>query len=223
MSGSRRTYRTLPLDVPHSPAERIALSRRTSRTFPREVPHSVLHSPAERPSKIDAYFVACAVPTKTLEPSVTSEAQKYVLGKSHIPVDSEVVKSGTGLCQHVLKHVYGFYKIRSPEVMPSARPSRSAGPCRYISRRVTRGLAVGTPRLARGAVHVGPFRSLYRAVTGGHAVGTPKQALTGGHAVGTPKQARGAVSIPLPCSHRRVTRGLAVGTPRLACGAVSIP
>ncbi|KAI8492582.1 hypothetical protein Bbelb_296230 [Branchiostoma belcheri] len=67
MSGSRRTYRTLPLDVPHSPAERIALSRRTSRTLPREVPHSVLHSPAERPSKIDAYFVACAVPTKTLE------------------------------------------------------------------------------------------------------------------------------------------------------------
>ncbi|KAI8510456.1 hypothetical protein Bbelb_113720 [Branchiostoma belcheri] len=64
---SRRTYRTLPLDVPHSPAERIALSRRTSRTLPREVPHSVLHSPAERPSKIDAYFVACAVPTKTLE------------------------------------------------------------------------------------------------------------------------------------------------------------
>ncbi|KAI8495432.1 hypothetical protein Bbelb_268870 [Branchiostoma belcheri] len=61
MSGSRRTYRTLPLDVPHSPAERIALSRRTSRTLPREVPHSVLHSPAERPSKIDAYFVACAV------------------------------------------------------------------------------------------------------------------------------------------------------------------
>ncbi|KAI8496753.1 regulation of mast cell degranulation [Branchiostoma belcheri] len=60
MSGSRRTYRTLPLDVPHSPAERIALSRRTSRTLPREVPHSVLHSPAERPSKIDAYFVACA-------------------------------------------------------------------------------------------------------------------------------------------------------------------
>ncbi|KAI8510753.1 hypothetical protein Bbelb_116690 [Branchiostoma belcheri] len=57
---SRRTYRTLPLDVPHSPAERIALSRRTSRTLPREVPHSVLHSPAERPSKIDAYFVACA-------------------------------------------------------------------------------------------------------------------------------------------------------------------
>ncbi|KAI8495402.1 hypothetical protein Bbelb_268570 [Branchiostoma belcheri] len=54
MSGSRRTYRTLPLDVPHSPAERIALSRRTSRTLPREVPHSVLHSPAERPSKIDA-------------------------------------------------------------------------------------------------------------------------------------------------------------------------
>ncbi|KAI8517966.1 receptor, partial [Branchiostoma belcheri] len=47
MSGSRRTYRTLPLDVPHSPAERIALSRRTSRTLPREVPHSVLHSPAE--------------------------------------------------------------------------------------------------------------------------------------------------------------------------------
>ncbi|KAI8491322.1 hypothetical protein Bbelb_309550 [Branchiostoma belcheri] len=62
MSGSRRTYRTLPLDVPHSPAERIALSWRTSRTLPREVPHSVLHSPAERPSKIDAYFVACAVP-----------------------------------------------------------------------------------------------------------------------------------------------------------------
>ncbi|KAI8491710.1 hypothetical protein Bbelb_305150 [Branchiostoma belcheri] len=60
MSGSRRTYRTLPLDVPHSPAERIALSRRTSRTLPREVPHSVRHSPAERPSKIDAYFVACA-------------------------------------------------------------------------------------------------------------------------------------------------------------------
>ncbi|KAI8518907.1 hypothetical protein Bbelb_021640 [Branchiostoma belcheri] len=58
---SRRTYRTLPLDVPHSPAKRIALSRRTSRTLPREVPHSVLHSPAERPSKIDAYFVACAV------------------------------------------------------------------------------------------------------------------------------------------------------------------
>ncbi|KAI8491275.1 hypothetical protein Bbelb_309080 [Branchiostoma belcheri] len=55
-----KTYRTLPLDVPHSPAERIALSRRTSRTLPREVPHSVLHSPAERPSKIDAYFVACA-------------------------------------------------------------------------------------------------------------------------------------------------------------------
>ncbi|KAI8482794.1 hypothetical protein Bbelb_394560 [Branchiostoma belcheri] len=54
MSGSRRTYRTLPLDVPHSPAELIALSRRTSRTLPREVPHSVLHSPAERPSKIDA-------------------------------------------------------------------------------------------------------------------------------------------------------------------------
>ncbi|KAI8477862.1 hypothetical protein Bbelb_444060 [Branchiostoma belcheri] len=60
MSGSRRTYRTLPLDVPHSPAERIALSRWTYRTLPREVPHSVLHSPAERPSKIDAYFVACA-------------------------------------------------------------------------------------------------------------------------------------------------------------------
>ncbi|KAI8488350.1 Collectin-11 [Branchiostoma belcheri] len=69
MSGSRRTYRTLPLDVPHSPAERIALSRRTSRTLPREVPHSVLHSPAERPSKIDAYFVAypCAPQELTMD------------------------------------------------------------------------------------------------------------------------------------------------------------
>ncbi|KAI8479454.1 hypothetical protein Bbelb_428240 [Branchiostoma belcheri] len=90
-------------------------------------------------------------PTTSM-PSVTSEAQKYVIGKSHIPGDSEVVKSRTGLCQHVLKHVYDYYKIRSPEVMPSARPSRSAGPCRYLSRRVTRGLAVSTPRLARGAV-----------------------------------------------------------------------
>ncbi|KAI8516942.1 hypothetical protein Bbelb_055230, partial [Branchiostoma belcheri] len=50
MSGSRRTYRTLPLDVPHSPAERIALSRRTSRTLPREVPHSPEGSPAQRPA-----------------------------------------------------------------------------------------------------------------------------------------------------------------------------
>ncbi|KAI8490557.1 hypothetical protein Bbelb_318250 [Branchiostoma belcheri] len=66
MSGSRRTYRTLPLDVPHSPAERIALSRWTYRTLPQNVPHSpagrtalsrwtyrtlpldVPHSPAER-------------------------------------------------------------------------------------------------------------------------------------------------------------------------------
>ncbi|KAI8485872.1 hypothetical protein Bbelb_364240, partial [Branchiostoma belcheri] len=41
---SRRTYSTLPQNVPHSPAERTALSRRTYRTLPQNVPHS----PAER-------------------------------------------------------------------------------------------------------------------------------------------------------------------------------
>ncbi|KAI8499668.1 hypothetical protein Bbelb_227190 [Branchiostoma belcheri] len=68
MSGSRRTYRTLPLDVPHSPAERIALSRRTSRTLPREVPHSVLHSPAER-TGCEFFHQVCDY---LLEPCMTS-------------------------------------------------------------------------------------------------------------------------------------------------------
>ncbi|KAI8498005.1 hypothetical protein Bbelb_239490 [Branchiostoma belcheri] len=92
MSGSRRTYRTLPLDVPHSPAERIALSRRTSRTLPREVPHSVLHSPAERPSKIDAYFVACAVPALARAPSGHKPTQP--------PPDSPPTRGGDSLDGH---------------------------------------------------------------------------------------------------------------------------
>ncbi|KAI8479452.1 hypothetical protein Bbelb_428220 [Branchiostoma belcheri] len=111
-----------------------------------------------------------------------NKAQKYVLGKSHIPGDSEVVKSGTVTGGHAVgtpKHARGAvsisfpysykrsrrrhtqpsargrvdpFTVQSREVMPSARPSMRAEPCRSLSRRVTRGLAVGTPRLARGAV-----------------------------------------------------------------------
>ncbi|KAI8494430.1 hypothetical protein Bbelb_276560 [Branchiostoma belcheri] len=44
------------------------------------------------------------------------------------------------------------FTVQSREVMPSARPSKHAGPCRYPSRTVTRGLTVGSPKLARGAV-----------------------------------------------------------------------